>query len=259
MERLCDHINRLSNSPQRLRVLDALGDTRADLRDLTAELDSPRTTLQRNLSVLEERGWIERAPSGYTTTTAGCLVFEAFVTMGEAVETIDTMAPFLDAVDAPEEIDVGRLHDPRVTTPEPGQPNAPMKRLLVALDESDRVRGFLPVVSTLLIERFRHTGGSDTTEHEYVVSRDALDALCEQHADEPEASESNPPVQIEMRIYGHDLPYGLFISEDRLALVAYDEVGRMEALVESDNQETIEWGRKVRELPRAIRTAAWVG
>ena len=248
---ICDSIACLSDSPQRLQILDALDDACIDLRDLKAELDCPRTTLQRNLSVLEQYGWVEQRSSGYATTTAGCLVLAEFVAMNRTVETINAVKPFLDTVDTPTEIDIGRLDAPLITVPEPGRPNAPTKRLFEAFAEADRVQGFLPFVSSLLVE----LAGTDryvAVEQEYVVSRAGLDALYEQYADESAAvpGADRSASHIKIRSCDDDLPYGLFVSDDRLALAGYDEIGRIKALVESTGEESIEWGEDTYETYR---------
>lgn len=94
MDERCAAMECLCNSPQRLRILDVLDDTQMDVRDLMEALNSPRSTVQRNLTVLEERDWIEDRCSGYTTTTIGRLLREEFVSMSETTDTIKRMAPF---------------------------------------------------------------------------------------------------------------------------------------------------------------------
>lgn len=244
----CDTIKCLSNSSQRLQILDVLDGTYADLRDLKTKLNSPRTTLQRNLSVLEKRGWVEKTRSGYTTTTAGCLIFEEFMTMSETAETIQHIAPFLEVMDAPAEIDIGRFDDPLVTVPERGRPDAPTKRLFDSYNGADYIKGLLPAVSFLLVELSRYADEDTTTEHEYIISQETFNVLQEQYDGErTEVSEMTRSVRTTIRIYEDDLPYGLFISGNRLALAAYDDVGRMQALVESTSEESIEWGEQVYE------------
>lgn len=251
MTELSDSIKCLCDSPQRPRILDALDSTQMDLRSLMSELASPRSTLQRNLSVLEQRGWIEATPAGYTATTAGRLLREEFITIVENVNTITAVTPFLDAVDAPGEIDISQLHDPLVTVPKPNQPNAPMKRLLDTLDGAVRVHGVLPVISSVLVELSRHADAEDHPEYEFVVSRDALAVLHEQSAaDRPATDEPFIPTHGESYVYEGDLPYGLVIAETALVLIAYDNIGRMQAIVESDSVETIEWGEQVYETYR---------
>ena len=251
MNDLCGSIVCLSKSPQRLQALDALRDTQMDLRDLMDVLDCPRTTLQRNLSLLEERGWIENTASGYATTTTGGLVLTKFAQINETVETIETLTPFLNATDAAAEIDVDHLEDPRVTTPRPGRPNAPTKRLFESFTGADRVRGFLPTVSSLLVE-LSITDEYGAIEQEYVISREGLDALYEQYTDEPtDATETDrSAAHIEIRVYEENLPYGLFVSGNRLAIAGYDKVGRIEALVESTSEKSVAWGREMHETYR---------
>ena len=241
----------LCNSPQRLKILDALDSTRMDVREVMEALDSPRSTVQRNLSVLEERGWVETAGSGYTTTTVGELLRAAFVGMGETVTKIERMAPFLNTVDAPAEVAVDQLSDVLVTTPELTRPHSPRKRLLRIFEEVDCVRGFLPVVSSLSVEGARRADDGSEPNGEYVVSSAAFDALHDQYAGErAEEAEIDPPAHIDVRVYDGDLPYGLFVSDGALALAAYDEFGRIQVLVDSINETTIEWGEQVYEAYR---------
>ena len=246
----------LCNSPQRIKILDALGDARMDVREVMEALDSPRSTVQRNLSVLEEQGWVERTGSGYTATTVGELLCTEFVEMGETATKIERMAPFLNTVDAPGEVAVDRLSDVLVTTPEPTRPYSPRKRLLQIFEEEvDCVQGLLPVVSSLSVEEARRADADGEPNGEYVISLAAFDALHDQYAGEGvDGPEIDLPARIDVRVYDGDLPYGLFVSDDALALAAYDELGRMQALIDSTDVTTIEWGERVYEAYRRQST-----
>jgi predicted transcriptional regulator len=245
----------LCNSPQRLEILDVLGDARMDVREVMEALDSPRSTVQRNLSVLEEQGWVERTGSGYTATTVGELLCTEFVGMGETATKIERMAPFLNTVDAPGEVAVDRLSDVLVTTPEPTRPYSPRMRLLQVFEEVDYVRGLLPVVSSLSVEEARRADADGEPNGEYVVSSAAFDALHDQYAGEGvDGTEIDPPANIDIWVYDGDLPYGLFVSDDALALAAYDEFGRMQALIDSADVTTIKWGKRVYEAYRRQST-----
>lgn len=200
MEELYDSIKCLCESPQRLRILDALNSTYMDLRELKIKLDSPRTTLQRNLSVLEQRKWIEDTHSGYTTTTVGCFILEEVVTLDETIETINRIVPFLEAVDVPATFDISQLGDVRMTVPDSTQPNAPSQRLLNLFDGADHVWGVLPVISWTLVELSHHADERSPTKHQYIVSRDALDALQNQDAAD-RVDISKPPQLARIDIY----------------------------------------------------------
>lgn len=254
MDKLCESLECLCNSPQRLRILGTLDGTEMNVRDLMTALNSPRTTVQRNLSKLEKRGWVESTGSRYTATIVGGLLRELFVTTSETAGTIQRLAPFFEAVDVPLEIEIGQLTDALVTTPDPTQPNAPTKRLFETFDSADRVRGFVPVVSSFVVELFCNADRA-IVEHEYIVSDEVFDVLYEQYPDEwINVSGKNQPVHVEIQLYEGEIPYGLFISEDRLALAAYDETGRMQALVESTNEEAVEWGERMYETYRREST-----
>lgn len=254
MDELCESLECFCNSPQRLQILGILNGAEMDVRDLMTALDSPRSTVQRNLSKLKKRGWIEETRSGYTTTTVGRLLREVFVTTSETAAAIQRIAPFLEAVDAPPEIEIDQLNDALVTTPGPGQPNAPMTRLFEAFDSTDFVRGFIPVVSCLAVELFRHAD-RDIVEHEYIVSDAVFNVLREQYPNERiDESGKNQPVHVTIQLYEGNIPYGLFVSEERLVLAAYDEIDRMQALVESTNEVAIEWGERMYETYRRQST-----
>ncbi|RJT03044.1 DUF1724 domain-containing protein [Halococcus sp. IIIV-5B] len=246
----------LCNSPQRLEILDVLGDARMDVREVMEALDSPRSTVQRNLSVLERQGWVERTSSGYTATTVGDLLCREFVEMGETASKIERMAPFLNTANAPGEVAVNRLSDVFVTTPDPTRPYAPRKRLLEIFgEEVDRVRGLLPVVSFVSVEEARRADADGEPNGEYVVSSAVFDALHDQYAGEGvDGAEIDPPAHIDVWVYDGDLPYGLFVSDDALALAAYDEFGRMQVLVESTSETAIKWGKRVYEAYRRQST-----
>lgn len=250
MDNLCEFIECLCNSPQRLRMLDILDGTQMDVRELMTALDSSRSSVQRNLTVLKEQGWVEEICSEYTTTTIGGLLYEEFARANEATAAIKRMAPFFEAVDTPPEIDIDQLTDALVTTPDPTQPNAPTKRLYEAFDGADSVRGFVPVVSCFMVELFRDADRT-IVEHEYIISPPVFDTLHEQYPDEwMDASGRDHSLRLKIQLYDGDIPYGLFISEGRLALAAYDEVGRMQALVESTTEEAVEWGEQMYETYR---------
>ena len=246
MRKICEAVECLADSPQRLQILDALEGAHTDLRDLMAELDSPRSTLQRNLFVLEERNWIEKTPAGYTTTTTGCLIREEVVTVSENTKTIQRLAPFLAAVDTAAKLDIDQLNDSLVIVPEPTQPDLPRKRLTNTFSESDHVRGFLPVVSSLSVELSRRADDDSEPEGEYVISANAFATLRQQYGnDGANGAGIDPPDYIDVLVYDGGFPYGLFVSNDALVLSAYNQVGRIQALVESTSDMAIEWGEQL--------------
>jgi predicted transcriptional regulator len=245
-----DCVECLSNSFQRVRVLAALTDASADLRDLKDELAIPRTSLQRNLALLEQHGWVKQIPAGYTTTIRGSLLVNVFLKMLRRVQRIETLTPFLDEVDLPTALDIDQLDEFRVTVPEPSRPHAPIIRLLDIVETADRMRAFSPVVAGLLAKHY-YRPSVITGDHEFILSMNTVDAAYRPDLDDwIVESETDWSTRIEIRVYDGEFPYGLFVCEDMVALAAYDSSGRIQALVESESETTVTWGEEVYETYR---------
>lgn len=245
-----DCVECLSNSFYRVRVLAALNDTPATLRELMDELDIPRTSLQRSLSLLEQHGWIKRLPSRYTTTTRGSLITDIFIGMLDRVQRTETLAPFLDDVDLPMAIDIDRIDGCHVTVPTPHRPHVHISRLFNIFETAGQIRAFLPVVSGMLAKHY-YRSSKTTGEHEFILSENAFDAYRRSETNEwKDMIAMAPSTRINLCVYDGDFPYGLFVCDDKLALAAYDGLGRMTALLESDSAVTIKWGEDVYEKYR---------
>lgn len=252
-DEICEPLEFLCNSPQRLQILDLLDNAQMDVRDVRDAVDGSRSTVQRNLSALERRGWVNKVSAGYSTTTVGKLLCEEFMAAGETAGTITRMAAFFEAVGEPAKIDSRQLTSALMTTPNSGQPTSLMSRLFNIFGKADYVCGFLPVVSSLSVELSRRVSaaGDDVPECDYIISSDAFDTLREQYGnDGAEGAGIDPPDHINIYVYEDNLPYGLFVSDEQLALAAYDDIGRIEAVVESTNEEAIGWAKREYERCR---------
>lgn len=237
----------VSNSFQRVRILAALNDTHIDLRDLKDKLVIPRTTLQRNLSLLEQRSWIKQTSSGYTTTIRGSLLTNIFLEMLREVQRIEILTPFLNEVDQLATLDIDRLNVSLVTIPEPHRPHAPIVRLFDIFETATHIRAFSPVVTGLLSKHYDRSGAT-TREHEFIFSKNAVDAHYRTGTDNwSDEIKPEQNTRIDVQIYDGGFPYGLFVCEETVALAAYDGVGRIQALVESESETTISWGKQVYE------------
>ncbi|RJT07537.1 winged helix-turn-helix domain-containing protein [Halococcus sp. IIIV-5B] len=247
-ENMCDTIRYLSNSPQRVDILNMLTEERMDVRDITKQLESPRSTVQRNVSILEEKDWLRSIGSEYTATTTGMFLCEEFVSMIRTVDTIDRIAPFLEAVDDPDEIDVEQLNDMDITTPQPGHPHLPTDKLFETLTECGQVQGLLPTVSSLSVRLFQNMEGDAPSKSEYILSPRGVNTLYRHLATE---ENENPvlefPTNLKFWYYKSELPYGLFLTEDTVVFVAYDDLGKMQATLQSSYKQTYSWGRGIYE------------
>jgi predicted transcriptional regulator len=99
MEGLLEILDCQSDSAQRLQALHSLTDGPKRFSELRSELESPRPTLKRNLSILEERDWVSEERAGYVVTTTGSLLLRELQLPGGRVERIHALEPFLAAID----------------------------------------------------------------------------------------------------------------------------------------------------------------
>jgi predicted transcriptional regulator len=113
----------LSRSDNRVAILDALAREPRPRRELGEATGVSRTTLDRIVNELEDRGWAERTPDGeYATTPAGAhLIAELrpFLDSVEAIRRLDDALAWL-----PDDLDVGLRHfsDATVRRPEGADP-----------------------------------------------------------------------------------------------------------------------------------------
>lgn len=83
----------ISRSPNRLRILDALTNGPYTRRELEEFTEASRTTLDRIVNELEERGWAERTMDGdYVATSVGNRLVDQFM-------------PFIDSIVAIRQLD----------------------------------------------------------------------------------------------------------------------------------------------------------
>lgn len=151
------------------------------------------------------------------------------------------MEPFFKVVDSPPNIDLRMLSDAVVTTPEPERPDAPLKHLSDTFNNDEFVHACYPFIS-YFVASLLQCGDSNVSEHEYVVPKTVIDVFTKAALDGPVVGNESE-LNIELRQYNLDIPYGLFVSEARLVLTAYNDDGRIAALVESTTEEAISWGK----------------
>src|SRR6056297_1874939 len=97
-ETALERLEFLIASPNRYRLLRSLSDGATSPDTLGEELDLPRSTLRRNLTALEDQGYISYAATEnrYEITVTGEIACEA---IGDALSTIEfgaSIGPFVE-------------------------------------------------------------------------------------------------------------------------------------------------------------------
>lgn len=114
----------LSRSHNRVVILDALTDGPRSRRALAELTGVPRTTLDRIVNELEEKGWAERTADGtYEATTRGTHIMRRFSPFLESVEAIHQLGDAITWLPI-DELSIGLEHfnDAFVRQPETADP-----------------------------------------------------------------------------------------------------------------------------------------
>jgi predicted transcriptional regulator len=140
-----ENIELLARSAHRVRILDLLCEHGSlEKHALGSELDASRTTVGRNLSALEEQGWIRRTNAHCEITRQGELVAEAFGDLVETVEMTGTLNSFLQWIpDGSLDLDLRLLRDADIVLAKPGDPRSMINRHVQTIKEMEQGRGYV--------------------------------------------------------------------------------------------------------------------
>lgn len=242
-----------------MEILRLLDTQPMDVRSLKDELGIPRTTLQKNIRELENKNWIQKTPAdqtGYTTTTHGNIVLKEYTRTQEILQTAAELEPFLrwvprNAVGP----DIRSLKDSTVMTPEPPNPRAPEKRLAELIDASTTIHVASPILTPMMVDQLARSFNEGSIEGEIVVEPDVADVLRNDYPDLIERAQENPSITI--KVYDDELPFVLFILDDRVVYAAFDDNGMTRALLTNTTEASLEHARKTyREYADEARTLA---
>lgn len=254
-----DDVAFLARSEHRAEVLDRLTSdewTRRELHDATG-ISQP--TLGRILSGFEDRGWAiqDGSENGreYTLTPLGELLAEEFSTLLETTSTVRKLRDVVPHLPFDEmDFDLSHLREARITTAQPDDVLAHMRRQDEVADRSDHVRtlcsSFSP--SAIQAERDRIVNGDHTGES--IVTGDALDTLS---ADDEIAAWLDDIIasgRATIYRYEGEVPVMLGLFDDTAGIVPLDEDGMpCGAFIETDNEAIRVW---VKETLDAYRERA---
>lgn len=226
----------LARSNNRVEILMTLATAPHTPRSLAEVTEASRSTLERILTELDERGWAERTADGaYTVTPVGELTVAEFTPLVGAMQAIRTLD---DAVDwlPREELSIGLHHfrDATVIRPEPNGPMAPDTRLIDLLCEADEFRCLVRIAPSLVFEKAMRDGvveGRLRTEH--VITDGELAYISDQPGRLERWREYLKAGANLFRYDGH-IPCNLFVMDE--AVLIADRQPETCAFIESENE-----------------------
>lgn len=242
----------LAGSPDRLALLQSLADGPASPGDLAAAHDLSRRSVQRNLAAFAERRWTETSGGTHRLTAVGDLVAERHASYVDALDRIETFAPFYRHLDRAHAPDPDWLADATLTTATEADPQAPVHEYVRRVEGlgAERVRMLSPVLSRLFHEA--HAALAVRGVHtDLVMPAPVVERARERNPAEFAAVVGSDVVSLWRSPESFRL--GLTLADDCLLAGAYDADRRLRALVESENGDLYDWAVG---LFRAYREAA---
>lgn len=255
MEAAIDEIGLLARSCPRVSLLVELCEHRElDRDELRDRVSVSRTTLQRNLDTLEQRGWITSTGREYRITWAGELVVEQFVELVEVVAATRRLAPILERVPPDEfDLDVDHLADGDVVLPESGDPHAMLTRHVDALATMDEARATLPFTGLHAHETVHERVVDEGARAELVVEPAVLEVFRSNPQYAPLFEEMLETGRLDVFVHEDPFPFGLAVIDGTVQLLVTED-GQPRALLETDSGDVRGWAERKLDEYRAAAT-----
>lgn len=231
---------------QRVGILTYLLEEPQDKPTLVEDLDIPRSTLDRAIRELESINVVTYHDGKYTATPVGERLGRNFVAFLDWIDVAIELEPFLQLVSVDEfNLDLQLLADAELVVPADKNPYPMIDRHVQLLEETDQVRGVLPLVGLhghqMAHERIVENGAED----ELIVEPGVADVLVS----DPKFSELTEEMlatgRFDLLIYEGTIPYFVGIFDDETVQIGVDGDGEPRALLETDRQEVQDWAHHV--------------
>lgn len=232
----------VARSPCRVWILERLCETGpASRAELQADVDVVRTTLQRNLNGLAERGLVREIDRTYELTSAGSLVASGVCDALELVEPAVELRPVLEQLPTDTfGFDLERLADATVVEATTPNPYAPAERHARRLAGADEIRLLLPVAGGKPVETSREVV-EDGMSQELVVTPSVAETLRTEPSIKTQFEEITEIGDVTVSEYDGEIPFFLGIHDEIVQIGVVDGSGMPTALLESTDPTVREW------------------
>jgi predicted transcriptional regulator len=242
MESALEEIEFLALSENRVQVLQRLADGRRTRSVLAEETGASQATLSRVLGDFEDRSWIVQDGDEYVATATGRLVATGFTDLLEIMETEGELRGIVEYLPTHAmDFDLQRLADAQITHPTQTRPNAPLKRLLDLLRESESVRAFSHAFNegSLTVVEERVTAGEQSFQA--VLSGSAVEAVADDTELRSQLERLLRTEDASIRLREEGIPLAVTIVDDTVHLLLRDESGVLRASLDTDDPAVRSW------------------
>lgn len=243
-----EEIEFLARSANRIEVLAALADSPHTRGALAEAVGVSQPTLGRILRDLTERRWVTTDGERYRATGTGRLVAAGITDLRERLATETKLREVIEWFPS-DAVDVGLEHfaDARITTPTQTRPNAPIKRMVELLGETDRALLLSHAFNEqkLRLVHDRTVNGNLTTRG--VFGEEAIDAITATADLRDLLADIVAAEAAEIRVVTEEIPVAVEMTDDRTHLLLRDEEGIVRASLDTDDEAVRAWAERVHE------------
>lgn len=237
-----DALEFVVRTPSRVRILELLHEEGPVSRStLRSELDVVRTTLQRNLTGLAERGLLRERERTYELTSAGELVTAGLSGTLDRIDAAMRLRPVLERLPSGTfAFDLDRLLDATVVESTAANPYAPVDYHAASLADADRARLTLPATGHDPLEQAR-----DALDAGATVDLVVTDSVAEAFRSEPPIADAFASIAdsdgLTVSVAADEIPFYLGIVDDAVQFGVHDESDLPTALLETTDDRVTEW------------------
>lgn len=227
---------------KRASLFERLRDGPREATDLVETLDVSRSTLHRTTRSFVENGLLRETDEGFELTGFGHAVADEVTRFRSRVRSADKLETFLNTVEATDvDVPTERFSDADVVRPKPRRPHVAVERILELIERSESVRMCSSIISPFYVD-VAHREMMNDTKIDVVFDHHVVDIIASEYAER--AAEAARMGMLEIRVHD-EVPFELFVFDDRVGMAAHDDDGVARVFVEADSPEAIAWAEDV--------------
>lgn len=235
-------INFLTGSVARWQILTAVAAEPRTFRQLREDLDVPQSTLNRNLTKLEERGWVREQPDRtHELTSLGTFFVERLRPLEDVLIVVEQMAEYPDAFPLQEfGFNLALLAEADWRVAGENEPYRIINRVRAVFEGATTVRGITPHYNPAYIDVSERLAQRDGGRVVGMVPDHQLDAAIED--DHFDLGQFGEQASVEFRVWDGDIDYGIAIIDEETVIYTGEHQGGMPSIMfETDNEAVVTW------------------
>lgn len=225
---------------KRAPLLAVLAEGPKSMSELEDAVSMSRSTIHRTLGTFEDANVVRKTDQRYGLTGFGRTITDRTMEYSTDLSTALDLDEFLNSVEA---VDVPLEHfaEAEVIQPQPHKAHRGVKRIIDLVEASDSLRMFSNILSPLYVDVARREI-VDGMEIEVVFDERLRYPLQVEYAED--AVEAFRTGRFDV-YFGSDVPFELFIYDDKMAMAAHDDSAIPQMFVETCTDDAIEWAEEL--------------